>query len=187
MSVPAEVLWVYRGATLKARIRRLAGGESNLVSAVLGYPECCVEWELQSERHDVAGAQRAAAVGGAGTPSAPHAAAIDVPAARHELDSVWRTRLALPYLGFNACPHCLARPHSSASAVINRTARELAFALDPDYAHGIWKSALEEAALATTGNCRSLDPATGDSCPCGSTLSYGECCGRSGAVMPEFR
>jgi len=189
-----EVLWIYRDASLGVAIRRLAGGERGLVTTVLGYPPCCADYDalgelnfirammrLYREQHgldDEAAVLRAMEAGVAVRPD---------PAASDDQETVWRTRICFPYVGHNACPSCLARPEKSPSAPLNRRARALAVSLDPAFAAALWRAALGEAALATTGDFRSLDPVSGDPCPCGSGLNYEDCCARRDTAMPEFR
>ena len=189
-----QVLWIYRDASLGTAIRRLAGGERELASTVLGYPPCCVDYDAQGELNFVRGMMRLyreqhSLDGEAAVLQAMEAgvAVRPDPAASRDQETVWRTRIRFPYIGHNACPRCLAQPEKSPSARLNRRARALAFSLDPAFGVALWRAALGEAALATTGDFRALDPAAADSCPCGSGLNYEYCCARRGTAMPEFR
>ncbi len=189
-----EVLWIYRDASLGAAIRRVAGGEREWIPTVLGYPPCCVDYDAQGELNFVRGMMRLyreqhGLDGEAAVLQAMEAgvAVRPDPAASRDQETVWRTRIRFPYLGHNACPRCLAQPEDAPSARLNRRARAIAFSLDPAFGVALWRAALGEAALATTGDFRSLDPAPGDPCPCGSGLRYKGCCAGHGAAMPEFR
>jgi hypothetical protein len=189
-----EVLWIHRDPGLADAIGRLAAGDAKLMARVLGYPACCTEHEARSEadfvrallrlceeQHGLGGETAVLEARRSGLALRPN------PAASAELEAVWRTRLVFPYLGHTACPACLARPRNSASARLNRRARGLAFRLDPAFAAAVWRTALAEAALATRGDCRALDPVPADPCPCGSSRSHADCCARRRSAMPEFR
>jgi hypothetical protein len=189
-----QVLWIYRDLSLETAISRLLAGEHALLPAVLGYPRCCAEYDSHSEinfvrallrlyetQHgirDEAAVLQAMAAGLA--TSADPAASID-------LEPVWRTRIRFPFIGHTACPRCLSMAPDSPSGVINRRSRQLAFSLDAGYARALWQAALAEAALATTGDFRSLDPTPADPCPCGSDLPYRDCCAGRAVVRLEFR
>jgi hypothetical protein len=103
------------------------------------------------------------------------------------MEPVWRTRIAFPYVGHTACRDCLAQSDGSPSARLNARARQLAFALDPAFARALWRAAVGEAALATTGNFQSLDPTADAPCPCGSGLAHGACCAGQPQALPAFR
>lgn len=189
-----QVLWIFRERSLETAISRLVAGEQALLPAVLGYPRCCADYDLRSEinfvrallrlyeaQHGIRGEAAALQAMEAGvTVSADQAASID-------LEPVWRTRIRFPFIGHTACPQCLSKAQDSPSGEINRRAREFAFSLDAGYARALWQAALAEAALATTGDFRSLDPAPADPCPCGSDLPYRDCCAGRAAVRLEFR
>lgn len=194
-AVPAQqALWVYRDAATEASIARLVAGEHALLPAVLGYPECCVDDDARSERgfvralvglyekqHGIRGEADVLRAMEEGLPVRGD------PGASSALEPVWRTRIAFPYLGYTACRRCLARHASSPSAGLNRAARLLAMSLDREFASALWRAALAEAALATTGDFRSLDPAPADPCPCGSGALYGDCCIGRGTALSAFR
>jgi hypothetical protein len=189
-----EVVWIHREASLGPSIRRLAAGETELIPAVLGYPHCCADHDARGEldfvrammrlyrdQHGLEGETAVLRAMETGVSVRPD------PAASRDQETVWRTRICFPYLGHNACPQCLARPEDSPSAHLNRHARELAFFLDPNFAAAVWRAALGEAALATAGDFRALDPVAGDPCPCGSGTKYADCCTARTQTMPEFR
>lgn len=189
-----QVLWIYREPSLAPAISRLVAGEHALLPAVLGYPRCCADHDLHSEinfvrallrlyeaQHGIRGEGAALQAMEAGLPASAD------PAASIDLEPVWRTRIRLPFVGHTACPLCLSKAPDSPSGEINRRARELAFSLDAGYARALWQAALAEAALATTGDFRSLDPAPADPCPCGSVLPFRDCCAERAAVELEFR
>lgn len=189
-----RVLWIYREPCLEAAISRLVAGEHALLPAVLGYPRCCADYDSRSEisfvrallrlyeaQHSIRGEAAALQAMEAGLAASAHqAASID-------LEPVWRTRIRFPFVGHTACPQCLSKAQDSPSGEINRRARELAFSLNAGYARALWGASLAEAALATTGDFRSLDPAPADPCPCGSDLPYRECCAGRVTVRLEFR
>jgi hypothetical protein len=189
-----QVLWIVRDPALAEPIGRLVVGDVARVPQVLGYPCCCAQHEARSAAQSVRALLRlyAAQHGLQGEEAVLDAirAGLGVrpgPAAAAALEGAWRTRLAFPYLGYTACPACLARPRTSPSAGRNRRARILAFRLDEGFAVALWRTALGEAALATRGDFRALDPAPADPCPCGSGSGYGSCCAGRRDAMPEFR
>ena len=153
-----SALWITRGPGIRE-------GEAPLGTR-LGYPRCCVDHDTRAVRAEKSG---------------------DAAGARQALEHVWRTRIHFPYIGFNACPACLADCHESAAADHNRRARALAFALQPGFARALWATALAEAALATTGDFRGLDPTEAAPCPCGSKTAFRACCRPRPEYRPEFR
>lgn len=187
-----QVLWIYRDDALAEAIAGLTRGELERLPGVLGYPACCVAADMQAELRfvrevmqlyqDRHGLHSETAVAQAIGRSVQEESGIG-----GDMEPVWRTRLAFPYVGHTACRECLGQPDASPSGLLNRRARELAFALDPAFARGVWRAALSEAALATTGHFQSLDPAAQASCPCGSGLAYRECCEGEPQAQPAFR
>lgn len=167
-----DVLWVYRDPLLNSLILDTVDGKRS-VSKVLGYPECCVLYEAETTlRYSELYINALGSTHGAKTvedyirllkedPGAPFdTSQIDT--------TIEETGRRFPYVQFEACRTCLNSPESPA-ANINRSMRDLAFALSPTFGRNIWKAQYEVFA-------RRLKIGRNDPCPCGSTRKFKTCC-----------
>lgn len=145
-SKEGRVLWVYRDRDLEPAIRNATEGVTD-VSAVLGYPECCVR------EHFEAGVRMAEATVRAyqtqygakdaddfirlAKGNAPVAIALaDRPVIRHDV---------FPYVQFAPCRECAASAASPAAA-INWAMKRLALRLSPAFQRAIEKAIKAEVA-----------------------------------------
>ena len=141
-----QVLWVYRDRDLEPAIRRATEGETD-VSAVLGYPECCVReyfeagvrmseatvraYQTQYGAKDVDDFIRLAREG----------AAVTVP-----LSDRPQIRHVFSYVQFAPCRACAESP-TSRGAEINWAMKRLAARLSPAFVRAIDKAIKVEVAV----------------------------------------
>ena len=168
-----DVLWIYKDTLLRGLILDTVDGKRN-VSKVLGYPECCVLFEAEK-------VLRFSELFINALGSTYRAETVDdyiqllkedrgVQIGSSEVDNtIEETGRHFPYVQFEACRTCLNSPESPA-ANINRSMRDLAFALSPTFGRNIWKAQYEVFA-------RRLKIGRNDPCPCGSTRKFKACCG----------
>ena len=140
-----NVLWVYRDRELEPAIRKASEGETD-VSAVLGYPACCVR------EHFEAGVRMSeATVRGYQTQYgakdaedfirlAKENAAVTIPAADRP-----QIRHSFSYVQFSPCRECAESP-TSPGAEINWAMKRLASRLSPAFQRAIEKAVKAEAA-----------------------------------------
>jgi hypothetical protein len=140
-----QVLWVYRDRALEPSIEKATEGETD-VSAVLGYPACCVreyfEAGVRMSEATVRGYQTR--YGAKDVDDfirlAKENAAVTIPAADRP-----QIRHVLSYVQFSPCRECAESPTSPA-AEINWAMKRLASRLSPAFERAIEKAVKAEGA-----------------------------------------
>lgn len=141
-----RVLWVYRDRDLKPAIRNATTGETD-VSAVLGYPECCVR------EHFEAGVRLAEATvrgyqtryGAKDTDDLIRLAKENAPVTIDPADRPVLRHGVYPYVQFAPCRECAERSASPAAA-INWAMKRLAARLSPAFQRAVEKAIKAEVA-----------------------------------------
>jgi hypothetical protein len=152
-----QVLWVYRNRDLEAAIRSATDGSTD-VSAVLGYPPCCVREYFEAgvrmseaivrcyqTRYDGKDADDFIRL-------AKENAHVTVPPADRP-----QIRHVYSYVQFSACRKCAESPTSPA-AEINWAMKRLASRLSPAFQRAIEKAVKAEVAARREGRQRNSPP-----------------------------
>ena len=181
-----KILWLYRTRSLTATIDSAAAGVVD-VSAVLGYPLCCVNHDSEAsvtlgELYVDALAQQ---FGAADPEAINRLRAADTRVTNEQITNhirnhfthVQRSRELLPFVSFTACTDCLERRDSPA-ARLNGEMRALALDMAPDFAAEIQRAITAEGSrpAPTAGPAKKVG--RNDPCPCGSGRKFKRCCGR---------
>jgi hypothetical protein len=151
-SKAGRVLWVYRERDLETAIRNATEGQTD-VSAVLGYPQCCVrehfEAGVQAAEATVRGYQNRYGAKDAddfirlAKENAPVTIAPeDRPVIRHGV---------FPYVQFAPCREC-AESADSPAAAVNWAMKRLAARLSPAFQRSIDKAIKAEAAARSAAS-----------------------------------
>ena len=170
-----DVLWIYKDPSLRIAILDTANGAIH-ASRVLGYPECCVMHDLETDlcvsELLIEGLKRT--YNPQTTDEYIELLKKDVKVEVNE-SALRLTRkesaIHFPYVQFSACPDCLQLSDTPA-AKINRIMRDLAFCLSEPFGREIWKAQYKDFDYALLKCIGRNDP-----CPCSSGKTYKMCCG----------
>ncbi len=186
-----HVLWIFRQPEIRAALPDVVSGVTS-VAAVLGYPQCCVDYRAElgvrvvesyvealrqafnvTQPDDILRLVR----DDTAVETDPHGAWGEI------LESLTRSRVTFPYTSFEACPPCLTEPNSPA-AVINITMRDLAAVVSESFVREIEAAARQSApAQAHPRRRPTMRPnrkvGRNDPCPCGSGRKFKKCCGQA--------
>jgi hypothetical protein len=171
-----DVVWVYAHEPTFDMITNVVTGKAG-VSHVLSYPECC-EFK-QSEDNIVVGEAYVQGIIDTHQPATSDALMelwerdVKVPTSVDPDNNIFKGEASLkrfPYVQFTACTPCLA-DDDSPGARINRTMRDLAFALSFSFGRDIWQT---RDLLLNKG--RPISVSRNEVCPCGSGAKFKRCC-----------
>jgi hypothetical protein len=172
------VLWLYKDPSIQPAIVAAVAGTAS-VAAALGYPECCVVRETETnlrffeemvsalqQQHGASSSSEIIRLLEADTKvTSPEIVAIF----RQKMMESTQTKLRYPLLQLVACPPCLDSAESPAGR-LNAKMRDLAVAVHPPLASMIKETIWADVLHGSNA------PGRNQPCPCGSKRKFKKCC-----------